>query len=434
MELFVSAGLITMNMCLDRSRSGLLAYIGCMLLVACSVPVVSAGEFLSNITDPTIEGEGVATRDPKDNPSMLNLGFRNIQLHPYFGASVGYDSNIYTTDTNRVDDSFFQLAPGVLVQTNAEDADRFILRWNTSLQSRLFFNESQANTVQLSSYLNATIKTSPLDLNLIGGGGRFEDPINVTFADRTPRAIGEGLFRVISKSFDKLVLEGGAHYSYIDYHTDSFASLDRSESEIPVRALYKFRETASAYVSSAWKLVEFRNPGLNSFYIVDSRVGFTAEVQERVFSFDVNVGVAVARIKNDNALNPSVRATHVVWDSVFQYQPREEFAFVLALYGTPRVNLAGGQPVRPVYGARLDTTVRLMEKKLSVTASGFYERIDNLPVDSDQVFLSGSLRARYDFRTWAFGYLAYQITGRQADGTTQDFVENKIMLGGGLTL
>ncbi|HTL52760.1 MAG TPA: hypothetical protein VL860_09315, partial [Planctomycetota bacterium] len=234
--------------------------------------------------------------------------------------------------------------------------------------------------------------------------------------------------------WEKVVLEAGYHFTYIDYHTDKFASLDRTENEIPVRAVYKYTDSTAFYIKSAWKLCEFRNPGLNNFYIVDSRVGLAKDFTDRSLNFDVNIGVAVARIKNDNGMNPSVRATHIVWDSAFSYQPNEQLAFVAAAYGTPRVNLAVTQPIRPVYGARLDITAKLLERKLKVSVSGNYERIDNLPIDSDQVFMTGNARVQYQFRTWAFGYTAYTLTTRQADGTVLDYVDNKVVVGVGAVL
>lgn len=412
--------------CLAPITGGFLALAGSL----------SAAERLTNVPEPTVVGEEAISADaPEENPTMMNLRAGNIEVHPYAGAGVGYESNIYRTDQNHEDDAFYQVSPGLLIRNTPAKDNTFQFSWNSNLLGMFFVNESKANTVQFSSVAGAAVTGQAWDFELKVGGGRFEDPVDVTFADRTPRAIGEGKAKAVYKGLEKLIFDFGYHGSYIDYHTDRFSSLDRVEHEVPVRALYKIGSTSRVYVNSAWHLTEFRNPGLNNFYYVDSRLGFTGDFLDgKIFTFDINAGVAVFRIKNDNGLNPSVRAVHVVFDSYFQWTPTPQTLLGLAVYGTPRVQLANTQPIRPVYGARLDVGYKMMDNRLQIFLSGFYERTDNLPPDVDQIFLSGSLRVRYRFNHYSFAFVSYQLQARQAEGIVLDYVNNKVMLGGGVTL
>ncbi len=416
-----------------RMRLGMM--LGCMLSLVSATCGLQAAEGLDAVPDPALSGTTVLPENgPKEQPSLYNWSSHNIECHPYAGAGFGYDSNIYTTNTEIKRDAYFALSPGLLLRTAPGDNKDFTLRWNSNLNGRFYTKQSSANTLQMSSVLDAALSTKPWDFDLTVGGGRFEDPLNVTFDERAPRAVGEGRVTATSKFWDKTSIELGYHFTYIDYHGQNLNSLDRIQSDLPVQIMYAYTDKLALYLKGAWDLTDFRDNLLNGYYMVDTRAGAVGSVMNGEFTYDMNVGFAVLKFKNDNGLNPDTRSSFVTFHGNFMYAPNEATNLIAQVYGEPRVTLAANQPCRPVYGAQLMAMRKLMDDKLQLTISGLYERVDNLPTVSDETYLTGSLRGQYNFRNYAFGYVSGLLTSRQEDGTVLDYTESRIEGGLGITL
>jgi Putative beta-barrel porin 2 len=68
-----------------------------------------------------------------------------LLLHPHMGAAAMYTDNVFRTNTNRRDDVFLTLSPGIQAQLPIAGRHRFLLDYRTNVQ---YYQDTPSNDVQ----------------------------------------------------------------------------------------------------------------------------------------------------------------------------------------------------------------------------------------------------------------------------------------------
>ena len=104
----------------------------CAMALAAAALSVQAAEQVKEAYHPTVNGSPVTLI--KDNLITQKLGGRVVNLDVYAGEFIRYDSNIYGSENNKVDDTVFTTAAGALLQAGEKD------RWNARVEGQALYN------------------------------------------------------------------------------------------------------------------------------------------------------------------------------------------------------------------------------------------------------------------------------------------------------
>lgn len=104
----------------------------CAMALAAAALSVQAAEQVKEAYHPTVNGSPVTLI--KDNLITQKLGGRVVNLDVYAGEFIRYDSNIYGSEHDKVDDTVFTTAAGALLQAGEKD------RWNARVEGQALYN------------------------------------------------------------------------------------------------------------------------------------------------------------------------------------------------------------------------------------------------------------------------------------------------------
>jgi hypothetical protein len=188
----------------------------------------------------------------------------SFQVLPTLDVGMGYNDNIRTSQTNQLNDFFYQINPGVRAESQFS---RHELNLFAGGNFTLYNNESKENTTGLFVGSDGRIDLSN-DFNLVGGIG-FRDANEVRSASN---AQANGLsvdpinFRTfdlnagLNKQFNRLELAVGGtrrEINYTDGRNAAGSNLDQDDRDLEVygvngRAAYELAPDYKAFATTEW--------------------------------------------------------------------------------------------------------------------------------------------------------------------------------------
>lgn len=313
----------------------------CALALAAAVASANAAEQVKEAYHPTVNGSPITLM--KDNLITQKLGGRVVNLDVYGGEFIRYDSNIYGSESNKVDDTVFTTAVGALLQAGEKD------RWDARVEGQALYNVYSSNSDYngMEGFFNAagSFVVSPA-LTLRGKAGissnndnarNINDVLKTTRYDAGVGAtVSASPFFGVDFDYTRSGVRREGSLKYAEYDADSFSVRpsyavtpntrvyalasyemtnargdhfnDTDTTSGALGAVWQYRDTAKLFGEVGFAYMDFSDNGLVNDYANDSKTLPTARFGgEIALNADVKLQAQVAYAPKSAATSTSAK-------------------------------------------------------------------------------------------------------------------------------
>jgi hypothetical protein len=265
-------------------------------------------------------------------------------------AGITYQDNVFRTETNRIDDFFFRLQPGVELQFGSPGAASAALF--ASGEILRYADQSGLNNELLHLLLTASLDEQVYQISFFASYDErsinsLDRASEITDASGIARDLNDTAVQLNGRySFSNLTsVSAGLVFNRRDYSEQGLAG---SESfSVPVSLFYEISPVLDARLGYQWRKVDIIG---SSDTFVDSyrdnhfTVGLVGELGSPVFTGDVSVGWMERKFRGDIAMFPFANRTinSITYDVGVTYNATNS-SYTLRLERDYMTSIFGGQ-------------------------------------------------------------------------------------------